>query len=906
MRTDGELEDRMPKYALLALLAVSGLVESQLAVAQRAAQIAFEDPQPHFIAAWAPTQERAAERSAALARRVSLELSGESLDGALKALTRQAGLRLTYSPAVLPAERRVTIRASDVAVVTALTEMLFRSGLDVVVDRDGTMALVICRHFLEAQEQDSGAIVGRVTDKATGAAIVGATVVVEGTGRAATTDGEGRYHILRQPAGEHTVRARYIGYTPSSAVIVLKAGEDATADFALDKSVQQLDQVVVTGTIVPTQIKAVPNPISVVMSEQIQEEHLTRVDQIFRGTVPGSVAWEPGTNDYTSTISVRGRSSLFASPSIKTYIDGVEVSNPLYIATIDPNSVDRVEVTRGPQASTVYGSDASGGVMQIFTKRGSPTSRPRVTATALLGNVQGPYADASSLRQEYRAGLAGGREDATYSLSGSYIHTGPWAPGYFSKDPSISAGARLLQGALTMDFSGRYASKTFSYVYSPALSQFAFFDKPAYETDRIRQQTYGITLTYEPVSRWEHSFVLGFDRLSYGFLNTRPRLTTPSDTALQVSTANSSKPSLRYNTSYSLPLGRSVSAVATIGAEYYEFEYSSDYTPNATRTSGPIDGTTSTSKTQFSNKGYFTQVQVGVRDRLFLTAGLRAEHNDNFGEAYGTAWSPRFGVSYVHDLGGLSLKARTSFGNAIRGVDPLQKGALQNAFTDQVANTSLAPERQVGWDGGLELHGRAGFIGATYYDQTAKDLIDIVYLNSSSSPPVSQFQNVGEIKNKGWEFEGQVALGRVGLRGTYWRTSSRVRHLSPTYAGDLRVGDRLLDSPVSGAGAAVTWRPLNGTIGVVSIAHIGHWSGVDAQALYGAFFGGQPYRGTVRDYWIEYPSITKFDIAVSQRIARNVTALLQITNIGNNGRFEQSNISIPLGRVTTVGARLDY
>jgi hypothetical protein len=186
----------MSNSALFALLLAVGTLTPGAALGQGAMELAMAGPQPHFVAAWAPKKEREAERSAVLAGRASLDLRDVSLDAALKALTNQAGLRITYSRAVLPAGRRVTISASDIAVVTAMTEILFRSGLDVVVDRDGALALMPCRHrVLEAEVQDSGAIAGTVTDKVTGAPLAGASVAVDGVRRSATTDAEGRYRI---------------------------------------------------------------------------------------------------------------------------------------------------------------------------------------------------------------------------------------------------------------------------------------------------------------------------------------------------------------------------------------------------------------------------------------------------------------------------------------------------------------------------------------------------------------------------------------------------------------------------------------------------------------------------------------------------------------------------------------
>ena len=122
-----------------------------------------------------------------------------------------------------------------------------------------------------------------------------------------------------------------------------------------------------------------------------------------------------------------------------------------------------------------------------------------------------------------------------------------------------------------------------------------------------------------------------------------------------------------------------------------------------------------------------------------------------------------------------------------------------------MANPNLGPERQEGTDGGLDLYfGQRASLQATYYDQTAIDLIDNVVF--SSSPYTYQFQNVGRIKNKGGEFQGRLNVGRFSLAGTYSITSSVVRRLSPTYSGDLKPGDRMLGIPKYTAGATVSYR----------------------------------------------------------------------------------------------------
>src|SRR5204863_271250 len=99
-----------------------------------------------------------------------------------------------------------------------------------------------------------------------------------------------------------------IGYAKQSQSVTVAAGEEVTADVALSLAATELEQVVVTGTVVPTERKAIPTPISIVTSEDIQRENLQRVDQVFRGQVPGAIAWDPtpGRGDYYSVVAVRG------------------------------------------------------------------------------------------------------------------------------------------------------------------------------------------------------------------------------------------------------------------------------------------------------------------------------------------------------------------------------------------------------------------------------------------------------------------------------------------------------------------------------------------------------------------------------------------------------------------------
>ncbi len=895
----------MPRFTayVVALL----LTWSRLASAQ-ALDSDYVERGPRFLlASAAPAPVRVdVTRTPVLRQSISLDLNGVPLADALRDVSAKAGMELAFSNTMLPAEKTVTFRADHITVAAALTELLIDAQVDVLFSRDGRAVLV-----RRAEDFQGGAVSGKVTDAKTGKAIPNASVFLEGTRWRTTTGGDGAYRLVDVTAGMYTLTASRIGYAKQSQSVTVTAGQEVTADVVLKAAATELEQVVVTGTVVPTERKAIPTPISVITADQIEQKGYQRVDEIFRGDVPGAIAWNLGPGqDYLSRVAVRGASSISANPTIKTLIDGVEVADEQYIATIDPNNIDRIEITRGPQASTVYGSEALNGVMQIFTKKGEMgRSRPEVTARVSAGSVGGYDGRSSALQTDDALSVVGGGEQASYNLGGSYRRVGEWVPFYGSTDWGISAGGQTIQGPLTLSGSARYTDKAFDY---PLDTRFPYteFSKPYYDTGRIRQQTFGVTATWQATHTWQHTLTLGYDQNYFNFIQTQPRFTTPADSLLQASAVHTAKTSLLYHTDLNLRLSNTVAGVVTAGINYDAFDFIIASTFNATQTTGNLDGSTSVIYTPWSSTGYFSQVQVGFAERLFLTGGLRAERNPkNFGVGFGTAWSPRIGATYVLGLGPTTVKLRTSFGESIRAPLPGERDAqLFAGCCEFLANPSLAPERQRGFDGGVDLYVGRASVNVSYYSQRVTDLIDLVTLPTAPSGLVTyQYQNVGRIKNQGWEFEARLALGPMRLSGTYSIVNSTVQQLESGYpSGGYQVGDPILRIPHTSAGTTITYSPGSRTAVTASMTYFGHWINTDYIALYGYFYGGQPYRGSERAYWIEYPAVTTFALGVSQQLTRDLTAFVRAENAGNTLRFEESNIAIPTPRSVLVGAKVRH
>lgn len=842
---------------------------------------------------------------------VSLQLRGITLQAALDSLISHAQLRLAYhSQTIASIRRRVSVTVSDVAPEDALRAILRGTGLTYRTTATGQFEIIRASTGADASAPgvpDDTTIRGTVMDAGTRAPLAGATVQLEGIAAAEVTDASGHYVFRNIGPGTYVMTVRRVGYTKATISVAIREGESITIDVPMTPAVNVLNQVVVTGTLVATEVKAVPTPVSVVRGQALEEDNIARVDEIFRTGVPGGVAWEQGVLGYTNSLTVRGASVISVGQnSMKIYVDGVEVSNDLY-SMFDVNSIERIEVIRGPQASTMYGSGATGGVLQIFTKHGDPaTQQTEVRGTVAAGTIERSVGGGVVAHQEYSAVMQGGRAGLGYSVGGSYRWEGEWAPEYYLRNPGVFGAITIQQGGLALDVSARYREQAFPSVNVPRLAQSGLsqYAAPRYEANRVQSQTYSIQMRYAITPIWEQWLVLGFDRVSHDDYSTRPRLTTPADTFLKVLEGSYQKPSLRYGTSVRLAGAGPLSGVLTAGADFYSLQQDGFLTSQAVA-AGPYvvmaSGSTPTvTRVRGHNAGYFVQGQVGVRDALFVTVGVRAERNGDFGAGFGTAWSPRAGLAYVEGIGAVTLKARASYGEALR---PPPAGFGVGIPPYLVGNPSIAPERQRGGDAGIDLEfGHGGMLSLTAYSQDALDLIDYNIADSTTVPPLMQPVNVGRIRNTGLEIEGTLNAGAVRLRGQYTRMRSIVKELAPSYRGELRKGDRLLGVPEGTAALSVSVPMPDRTTITAGMSWIGRWINYD----WLAFFGSEPYRGSMRAYWIRYPSVTKLNLAVTRPVGRHLVAFVDVHNLTNNRRFEADNLSVLPGRRTTLGVRFSY
>lgn len=210
-------------------------------------------------------------------------------------------------------------------------------------------------------------------------------VSVEGTTLGAVTDAGGRFRIVGITGTEVTLVARRIGYQPATRRVTVGA-EDIRLSMAARAI--ELDQVIVTGTAGATEKRTIGNAVSQIDAAEVTAtQPIPNVQSLLQGRAAG-VAILPSSGQVGSggKIRIRGASSLSLSNEPLIYVDGVRVDNaqasgPTSQAfgsrpisrwnDFNPDDIESIEIIKGPAAATLYGTEASNGVIQIITKRGT-------------------------------------------------------------------------------------------------------------------------------------------------------------------------------------------------------------------------------------------------------------------------------------------------------------------------------------------------------------------------------------------------------------------------------------------------------------------------------------------------------------------------------------------------------
>lgn len=948
-------------------LAIAALLLPHVVVAQYATGGA-QGRGPRFLLALAGRSEPVrvdVGTVPALRRNLSLHLESATLAAALAEISRQADLNLVYSDDVVAivarSEARITVRAEEITVAAALTHALLDARVDVVITANGVVTIV-AQPPLEPLPA-VGSIAGVVTRAGSGEPVTSANVLLEGTSQGAITDAAGRFRIDGVPAGRHTVKVVALGYQDASQEVEVEDGATVALDFALEVSALPLDEIVVTGSGVQTKVKEIPSPITVVTAADIEKKQVTSLADVLRAEVPGLVIFRGGQASVgtqagvgmSQEIKLRGETTLssFAAGQtvggVKIYIDGVQVANPSYVANMDPNIVERVEVVRGPQAATLYGSGATNGVIQIFTKKGRNTglNRPAVDGKLSVGYIESGLAPegVTPLVYDLLLNISGGDDTYSYNVSGTYLREGEWVTEFTSVDKTLFGGLRIVQGPFAIEGSMRYGTREaqgYLQSYRRELQLESYTHSG--QTYMAKQNTQSLKLTYQPTDRWSNELAIGKDWTEQSHWNRHSytSATTGRPTGYNWAADVYERINFRYTTTLQFDFFDDLNADLFAGAELWRnYNHNGSIRGSANgygQNSGtfginsgvPFPGLTyGTSESRgeaeaklFQTTGYYAQGKIGFKDAFFLTGGLRVEDLRSVG-AEDLYYAPRIGAAYHHalelpELGRVDVKLRSQWGRSVQAPSPMLLNGSVGAVFIYIPNPGAKPETQTGWDHGVELYfgDRASF-EVTYYDQTADNLFmqtsrpDLVPVYAEQSPGICcvwEFLNLGSLDNYGWEFSGSLNLGPLQVSGNYTINHSVVKAASDAFLAAqyyLAEENQMVGIPTRMAAFDVTMNVLRGSISFAADYTGPYREHDDVRALADGRSHGSVI-GVYANYLQMLDPLWHMSMRANQRLNERLSAFLAIDNLNNERFLNSSNAVDTRGRTTSLGVRFNY
>lgn len=327
--------------------------------------------------------------------------------------------------------------------------------------------------------QQAGRIEGQVTEARSGDPLPGASVMLHGPApQGTTTAAEGRYVLADVAPGTYRLEVRMVGYGRAEAEVVVAAGRTATLDVALTEATYDMEEVVVSATRMAMPLAAVSGAVTVLDGKELAQQEALGGSL---GDALGKLV--PGLGVSTGSPSIYGQS--LRGRTISVMIDGVPQSTTRNtsrdLATIDPSMIERVEVVRG--ATAIYGDGATGGIINIITRRPAADGL-RFTTDVSGGSALNSPTDGlqGRLRQtvsgrrgavDFSAAATVGRTGNFYDAEGDLIPPDPYGQGGLAATTSygLQAGVGYTRGAHRLQLSVNHydAEQSTPYVTDPAV-----------------------------------------------------------------------------------------------------------------------------------------------------------------------------------------------------------------------------------------------------------------------------------------------------------------------------------------------------------------------------------------------------------------------------------------------------
>jgi TonB-linked SusC/RagA family outer membrane protein len=408
-------------------------------------------------------------------------------------------------------------------------------------------------------------IKGQVVDAKTNETLPGVTVVIKGTNQGVSSDGAGMYSIKAAPG--QVLNFTFVGYRLNEVTI----GKATQINVRMEADFQMIKEVVVTALGIKEEKKNLGVAVTEVKGNEILRSQRTNFVDALQGRVAGlSVNQSSGLPGASSSVVIRGISSLSGSNEPLYIVDGLPYNNKTFAtssfatastsaqslenrnvdfsnrgADINPEDIESVSVLKGPEATSLYGIDASNGAIVITTKRGkagdlkvnysNSFSFTKIRKVPEIQQVYGqgrngtldstyfqyfgePYAAGTKLydnispffqtgfAQRHNVSFEGGSQKTQYRLSASYIDSKGIVPGTGQNKLNITNSIRgdiskLFNFDFTMAYTNDKVDRVFKSAGGPMIGLLHWPSRDAainyLKTDGTRRQVAGTADTYE-------------------------------------------------------------------------------------------------------------------------------------------------------------------------------------------------------------------------------------------------------------------------------------------------------------------------------------------------------------------------------------------------------------------------
>lgn len=479
----------------------------------------------------------------------------------------------------------------------------------------------------------------------------------------------------------------------------------------------QTPEIVVTGTRHPISTDSLPAATTVYTREDIEELQFQNLPDLLNQSVGMDVVRNGGPGQTTS-LFIRGTEA----DHVLVLVDGIRVGSatagfaayqliPIY-------QIERIEILRGPQSS-LYGSEAIGGVLQIFTRKGEgPT------------NYGAEIAAGSFNTKSAGANVNGESNGTKYSVSASYFDTDGFdarepIPGPFGFSQPDDDGHDNTSIQVRVGHETENGTEFDAFILrAEGTTQYdgTFED----ETDFV-QQVAGAAATFDPTSTWQSVLRIGESR-------------DETDNFAPDGSFSSTFNTKRKQAYWINHIDITTQGILTLGADYLD---------------DSVDSTSTFTETERDNVGVYAQY-VGDYSAQQVTASIRRDDNEAFGgkTTGGLGWGYRWPNSIrLYLRGGSAFKAPT----------------FNELYFPNFGNPNLQPETAVSFEAGLE--GRPHW-GRWAFRLFRNNIDDLIVTTLDPATGLFSPENVEEARIDGIEVE--VATVLAG-----WNTALSLTLLDP-------------------------------------------------------------------------------------------------------------------------------